>query len=166
MSSKMSVAEIVTNLEKRLAFHRQQAAFHKEQEAVHRGQHEAHEAEAGKVAAHLESFRAVAGAAAELAAPPPAPPLPEEPDPGPRPLTSHLVTRVVKSQSEGEPFGATKIAAEVNRRYAGKLRRPVDGRLASVTLRRLHNDGQIHLVREGKPFHEALYSRGKRPAKE
>jgi len=165
MSSKMSVAEIVTNLEKRLAFHREQAAFHKEQQAMHREQHEVHEAEAGKVAAHLESFRAVASTAAELAAPLPGPPLPEEPDLGPRPLTSHLITRVVKSQPDGEPFGATQIAAEVNRRYAGKLRRPVDGRLASVTLRRLHHDGQLHLVREGKPFHEALYSRGRRPAK-
>lgn len=163
--SSMSVAEILANLEKKLAFHRQQAAFHKEQEAMHRGQHEAHEAEAAKVATHLESFRAVAGAAAELAVPPPAPPLPEEPDLGPRPLTSHLVARVVKSQPEGEPFGARKIAAEVNRRYAAKLRRPVDGRLASVTLRRLHDDGQIHLVREGKPFHEALYARGPRRAK-
>jgi hypothetical protein len=159
MSTKLSVAEILANLEKKLAFHREQEAFHIQQEEHHREQRAVHTAEIENVAQHLEAFKAVALPAAELATPPPAPPPLEETDLGPRPLLSKLITRVAISWPSGEPMTPSSVAAEVNRRYPTKLKRRVDARLASVTLRRLRDTGQLHLVREGKAHHEAVYSR-------
>ncbi|MEA2604589.1 MAG: hypothetical protein QOF89_5581 [Acidobacteriota bacterium] len=160
MSTNLSVAEILANLEKKLAFHREQEAFHIQQEAHHREQRGVHTAEIENVAQHLEAFKKVALPAAELATPPPAPPPPEETDLGPRPLLSKLITRVAVSWPPGgETMTPTSVAAEVNRRYPTKLKRRVDARLASVTLRRLRDSGQLHLVREGKAHHEAVYSK-------
>jgi hypothetical protein len=159
MSTKLSVAEILANLEKKLAFHREQEALHTQQEAHHRQQRAVHTAEIENVAQHLEAFKTVALSAAELATPPPASPLPEETDLGPRPLISKLITRVVASWPAGETLTASSVAAEVNRRYPGKLKRRVDARLASVTLRRLRDDGRLRLAREGKAHHEAIYTK-------
>ena len=74
-------------------------------------------------------------------------------------LISRAIASVAFSWPEGEPFGGTQVAAEVNRRFSAKLRRPIDGRLAAVTLRRLSAAGKILLLREGKAHHGALYSR-------
>ena len=60
-------------------------------------------------------------------------------------------------------FGPADVAREVNARYGARLKQPVDGRAASVTLRRLAATGEIHLVRKGTAHHEAQYSRA-RPA--
>ncbi|HYX24714.1 MAG TPA: hypothetical protein VFC23_11220 [Thermoanaerobaculia bacterium] len=43
------------------------------------------------------------------------------------------------------------------------MRRPLDGRTVSVTLRRLRDAGQLHQVQEGRAHHEALYAKGPRP---
>ncbi len=161
MSSKLSVEEVVANLEKKLAFHREQETFHTEQEAHHREQRAVHAAEIENVAQHLEAFKKVALPAAEIAAPPPAPPPPpeEETGLGPRPLISKLVARVVASWPAGETMTPKSVAAEVNRRYPTKLKRRVDARLSSVTLRRLRDAGDLRLVREGKAHHEAVYTK-------
>ncbi len=163
MSMNLSVAQILTNLETKLAFHRDQETLHTQQEAFHREQRAVHNTEIEKVAQHLEAFKAAAVPAAELAAPPPPPPLPEEPDLGAKPLISRLVTRVVASRPVDEAFGASHIAAEVNRRYSAKLRRPVQPRTVSMTLRRLRDTGQLHEVQEGKAYHEALYAKEPNP---
>jgi hypothetical protein len=159
MSTKLSVAEILANLEKKLAFHREQEIFHTQQETLHREQRAVHAAEIENVSQHLEAFKTVALPAAELAAPQPASPLPEETDLGPRPLISKLITRVVASWPAGETLTSSSIAAEVNRRYPAKLKHLIDARLASVTLRRLRDDGRLRLVREGKAHHEAVYTK-------
>lgn len=159
MSSKLSVEDVLANLEKKLAFHREQEIFHTQQEAHHREQSALHAAEIEKVAQHLEAFKTVALPAAELATPPPAPRLPEETDLGPRPLISKLITRVVASSPAGETLTPSSVAAEVNRRYPAKLKYLIDARLASVTLRRLRDDGRLRLVREGKAHHEAVYTK-------
>jgi hypothetical protein len=164
MSTSLSVAQVLANLEKKLAFHRDQETLHAKQEAFHREQRAVHGAEIEKVAQHLEAFKAVAIPAAELATPPAPPPPPEEPDLGANPLISRLVSRVVASRPPDETFGASHIAAEVNRRYPTKLRRPVDPRTVSSALRRLRDTGHLHLVREGRAHHEALYAKGPRPA--
>jgi regulator of protease activity HflC (stomatin/prohibitin superfamily) len=164
MSTSLSVAQVLANLEKKLAFHRDQEALHIQQEAFHREQRAVHSAEIEKVAQHLEAFKAVALPAAELAMPPTPPPLPEEPDLGVKPLISRLVTRVVASRPVNETFGSTQVAAEVNQRYAAQLRRPVNPRTVSVTLRRMRDTGQIHDVQEGRAHHEAIYAKGPRPA--
>ena len=175
MSGKMSVEEVLANLERQVAFHREQeaeharqeawheeqAAFHKEQRALHAAEHEA-------VARHYEAFKATAGTATEIAArvvAAPPPPAPEEPSREEAPLKgpivrSRLVTRWVEGLAVGEVFGPTRAAAEVNRRHGRQLSKPATFKLASAALRRLHANGTIRLVRQGTAHHESLYTKG------
>jgi len=121
MSAKLSVEDVVANLEARAAFHGEQEALHAQQEVHHREQRAVHAEELGKVRLHLETFRAAAAPALELAripvVPPPSPPPPEPLPASGRVMVSKLVRQVVQSQPNGEPFGAIAVAAEVNRRY-------------------------------------------------
>jgi hypothetical protein len=71
----------------------------------------------------------------------------------------------VDSLRPEEVFGPSQIAQEVNRLYGSKLRTLVDGRAASVTLRRLAAAGRLHVLREGTAHREALYSKS-RPTRE
>jgi hypothetical protein len=164
MSTSLSVAEILSKLEARIAHHEQQVAYHKQQEAHHREQSAAHAAELEKVRQHFESFKAAALPAADLAgaAGVPAPAQEEEPDLrefiGKRIMTSKLIARVIRSLAD-ETFGATRVAEETNRRYRNALKRPVDARMASTVLRRLRKAGELHQVQSGGAAHQALYSK-------
>jgi hypothetical protein len=167
MSSKLSVEEVLTNLEERAAYHRDQEAFHAQQEVHHREQRAVHAAELQKVLENLEAFRTVAASAVDLAqpVPKPAPPPPVEPklpSPGKK-FVSGLLWLVVSSPELSEPFGPKAVAREINRRFRAHLDEPVGPRTASDVLRRLAAAGKLQLVREGMPFHEALYTR--RPRK-
>ncbi len=158
------MAEVLANLESRAAFHREREAFHARQEAENRQERERHAAELEKVLHNLETFRAASVSAVELVqqahpAPEPAAPHLELSASG-KLMVSRMIRAVVESQGEGEPFGASLVTAEVNRRFAGRLRRPVDPRATSDVLRRMSTAGQIHLVRAGKAFSEALYAKG------
>jgi hypothetical protein len=160
MSAKLSVEDVLSNLEARAAFHRAQEALHAEHEIRHRDQRAFHAAELEKVLQNLEAFRTVASAAVELARPP-GPKLLAElklPPPG-RLMAGRLVRLVAESMDLEEPFGPTAVAAEVNRYFADRLPEPVSQRAASDVLRRIAAEGGLQLVREGKPFHEALYKR-------
>jgi hypothetical protein len=159
--SDQSVAAILANLEARLAFHRERAAFHAEQQVYHGEQSALHAAELEKVTAKLETFRASVDGLADLAAPPPPAPAAAEldDDAGAASKTSKLIARVALSFPAGERFTASRVAAEVNRRYRQRLRKPVDTRAAGNVLRRLRDHSQIRLLEEGRPFHEAVYSR-------
>lgn len=169
MSAKLSVEDVLSTLEARAVFHRDREAFHAQQEEHHREQRTLHAAELAKIQESLESFRAAAPKALELArqgigpseenaAAPPDPR--EDVAASGRTPDSRRIRRVVKTWDPQEPFGPTAVAAEVNRRYRGQLKKPVDRRAASNTLRRMHAEGKLHLVRPGKAFHEALYRRG------
>ncbi len=167
MSSKISVADVLANLESRAAFHREREAFHAGQEEQHREERERHAAEHEKVLHHLDAFRTASASAVELARQP----MEQEPEaPAPHvdsPVTGKLmvsraIRAVVASWKEGEPFGATAVAAEVNRRFADRLRRPVGPRATSDVLRRMARSRQIQQVRPGKALSEALYARGAR----
>ncbi len=174
MSTAFSVAEVLAKLEERIAHHRQQADFHAQQEVYHREQNAIHLAELKKVTEHFEAFKATALPAAELAGIGAAPPQPvkEEVEDdreligkhGKRILASRLVARVADRMADGVTFGAKQVAAETNRRYRDKLRRPIDARAASVTLRRLEAAGRLRLVRKGKSNHEGLYTKPPRSA--
>jgi len=161
LSSELSVAQVLANLEAQMRFHREQEAHHAEQEVFHREQRAVHAAEHETVAQHYEAFKASASGAAEIAARRKAPePPPEEPPRSSGPsLPSRLVARVVEDLPEGETFSPSRIADEVNRRYPRELRRPIDSRLASTALRRLLAYGEIHLVEKGLPHREAIYRR-------
>ena len=167
MSVKLSVEDVLANLEARAAFHGDQEALHAQQEIHHREQRAVHAAELEKVRQHLESFRAAAAPALELAripvVPPPSPPPPPEALPASgRLMVSKLVRRVVQSQPDGEPFGAIAVAAEVNRRYAPHLKRAVGPRTVSDVLRRMATEGAIQAMNEGTAYHETRYTRGPR----
>jgi hypothetical protein len=163
MSKTLSVAQMLANLEARLAFHQGRRNFHAEQEAHHRDQLALHDAELQKTRERFDAFKAAAEAAAELTAPPAAPEedLAKEEIAyfGNRPMVSRLIARVVDRQPAGEEFGARAIAEEVNHRYRDVLKKAVEPGTASVVLRRLDASGQIRQVRPGKALYEALYVR-------
>lgn len=168
MSTELTIGEILANLEARISFHREQEALHARQEAQHREQREMHAGELETLTRHYEAFKSTAGLAADLARPPAAHPgaaaaqAEADPEPGRRPRASRLVAKIIEEKRDGESFGARAIAREVNQRFGHRLKRPLDVRVASVILRRLRDARHIHLVQEGKAFHEALYARGPR----
>jgi hypothetical protein len=169
MTAKLSVEEVLATLEARTVFHREQEAFHGEREVHHREQRTLHAAELVRVQESLESFRAAAPTALDLARERVGPaPASATPDPAAlddltasgRLPGSRLLRRVVANWDPKEQFGPSDIAAEVNRRYRGQLRKPIGTRAASNLLRRMHAEGRITLVRPGKAFAESLYRHG------
>jgi hypothetical protein len=162
MSSQLSVAQVLANLEEQMRFHREREEEHAAQEAFHRDQRAVHAAEHETVARHYEAFKASAAGAAEIAARSgvPAPPPPEEPQRPLKPvLPSRLVARAVAEMPADATFAPSRIAAEVNRRYSRELRKPIDSRLASTALRRLLAQGKVRVVAKGTAHREAVYSR-------
>ena len=163
MSKTLSVAQMLANLEARIAFHQERRSFHAEKKAHHHEQLALHDAELQTTRERFEAFKAAAEAASELAAPPSAPEgvraKEEIAQFGNRPMVSRLIARVVDSQPAGEVFGARAIAAEVNRRYREVVKKPVQPRTVSVVLRRLEISGRIRQTRPGKALYEALYVR-------
>jgi hypothetical protein len=166
MSSELSVARVLAKLEARAALHREQQAFHARQEAHHREQRALHEAELEKVQTNLDAFRSAAALAVDLATQAAAEPptsIDIESSWG-RLMVSRMIRVIVDSQvAGGEPFGGSDVAAEANKRFADRLRRPIDSRTAGDVLRRMRLEKRIHLLRAGKPFYEALYGMGARP---
>jgi len=163
MSAKLSVEEVLANLEQRAVFHREQEALHAQTAAHHQAEQALHAAELAKVLQSLEAFRAVASAAVDLAQPVPVPPDPSAeiqeadlPPPG-RLMVSRLIRLVVERPGLAEPFGAS--AAEINRRFAARLREPVQTPTVSNVLRRMLDEGRLRIAQKGKAFHEALYVR-------
>ena len=167
MGAKLSVEEVLSNLEERAVFHRDQEAFHAQREVHHREQRTLHAAELEKVEQSLQAFRAVAPTAVELArpvapksAPPPPTPTagPPLPPPG-RNFVGGLLRLTVQSADLPEPFGPKALAAEANRRFRDHLPEPIDKRTASDSLRQMLAEGRVQLVRKGRAVHEALYRR-------
>jgi hypothetical protein len=169
MGSNFSIAQVLAELESEIAEHREREAYHAEQEVFHREQRAFRATELKIATERFEAFRLAAAAAGERverrraatavqqapAAEPEDVPFPA----GTRRPIGLLVLRVVASLGPEEVFGPTAIAQEVNRRYGRRLRYPVDGRAASVNLRRLAATREIQLVRQGTAHREALYSK-------
>jgi len=163
LSTQLSVAQILANLEAQMARLKEREAHHAQQEAFHREQRSLNAAEYEDVAQHYAAFNASAGKAAEIAArsgvpAPPPEPAPEPPRPAKLTLPSRLVARLVNELPAGEIFGSRRVAVEVNQRYARELRKPMDARLASAGLRRLVANGTLRLAQKGTAYHEALYT--------
>ncbi|HEV7503706.1 MAG TPA: hypothetical protein VGS07_02220 [Thermoanaerobaculia bacterium] len=162
MTNEVSLGAILSNLEEQIVVHREREAFHAQQEATHREQRERHAGELELLTRNLETFKAAAKSAVELAARPGAAARPltaADPDPGRRPRLSRMVSLVVESWPAGQPFGLAAIASEIASRYRDRLRKGVNPRLVSVHLRRLLAEGRLVSIRKGKPHHEALYAR-------
>lgn len=167
MESDVSVARLLSELEKKVEMHRERQAFHAEQAAAHEAQRALHEAELQRAVERFEALRAAVTAAGEVLTPPPgeapreAPP-PSEPDdipPGKGAVFARLVDRIVARKEPGEVFGATEITHLLNGHYSARLGRRVDSRTVAQKLRRMALDHRLVRVREGKSFYEALYRR-------
>jgi hypothetical protein len=165
MTTDASLASILANLESQIAMHREQKEVHAQQETFHREQKELHAAELEALIQNFETLRAAAAKALDLAArsgvalPPPVPAPFPDPDPGRKPRLSRMVSLVVASWPAGQPFGTSGVTAEVHRRYKERLRKPPNSRMVSMHLRRLLAAGKLAAVRDGRPHHEALYTR-------
>jgi hypothetical protein len=162
MEPHLTLASIQSSLEAQIAHHREQEAIHAEREAFHRDRRAEHAAELAQLVHHLETFTTSATGAAQLAARRPlatAPPLPTD-DLPPRSLsTNKLVARVIEDKAPNEPFTLRTITAEVNRRFASRLKKPLDGRQVSVSLRWLAKSGHIFRLEKGKPHSASKYVR-------
>ncbi|HWM91782.1 MAG TPA: hypothetical protein VN493_13540 [Thermoanaerobaculia bacterium] len=166
MSLNLSITQLLDNLERRIAFHRDQTAMHARQTEHHREQQALHEAELDKVVQHYESLKALMGAVKDLAlALPPGLSFPEgDSDLGPKPKISKLAYRVIQGKPDGETFGLASVTAEINSRFRDRLKKPADRRTVSAALRRLCQRHSIQLVQEGRASHEAVYTKGIRVA--
>jgi hypothetical protein len=169
MTLKVSVDELLETLERKIAFHREQAALHAREEELHRSQRTLHEAELESATQYFEALKAAAIPAAEaaLSAPDPSPAvsldLKEDEDVGSSPPLRALISRILEDRADGEPFGPAAITAEINRRFRDRLDQEADVRSVSAALRRMCQKRQIHSVREGRAYREALYAKGPHP---
>lgn len=163
MTTNRTVAELVASLESQLAFYRDNEELHAKQEAFHREQRSLHGAEREKIERALEAFGAAVTGALTLAERTLARSAPDDggADLGSasNPRLGKMVELILAGKGADERFGPVGLSQEMNRRFANRLRRPVDARQISVVLRRLRRLGRIHLVRKGRPHWEALYSR-------
>jgi hypothetical protein len=165
MTATVPMEALVARLEEQIAHHRERESFHAGRKDYHEEQQALHAAELATLTATLESFKASAAKAAELAGRTVTAPTLEEPgaplslDVGGKPSLTRMVERVVETHLPHEAFGAALITAEVNHHYGDRLGHPVKPKLVSIALRRMAAAGQIRVVQEGRPHHEALYAR-------
>lgn len=162
MSLNLSLAQMLAQLEKKVALHRERQGFHAEQEALHRDKAVHHASELETALARLEALRAAAEAAGELlerdkaAAPPPAE-ADDTLDVRRKRALSRMVGRVLEGLRPDETFGATSVTRSIEERWGAKLRRRPDPRSVAAALRRRALAGRIHQVREGRAHYESLY---------
>jgi hypothetical protein len=160
MRRQRMLPEMLAELEGRVAFHREQEAVHGAQEVLHREERSRHGAALAEALQQLEALRTAAEAAEAFLRE--APPLPVSSPPAPAPdlhLASRMVALVVEEWPAEGTFGPTSVAAEVNRRFAGQLRKPVAASTVSAYLRRLCKAGTIQALRRGVSHAEALYAK-------
>jgi len=163
MPLNLSIAQMLANLETKVALHRERKHFHAEQEAIHREQTALHTAELDNALARLEAFRSAAEAAGELldhaklvALPPEQPDL-DDADLIRKRSLSRMVARVVEGMPADQTFGARSVTREIQERWGAKLRRRPDPRSVAAALRRWALAGRIHQVRAGRSYYESLY---------
>jgi hypothetical protein len=156
MSSDLSIAQVLADLEAQVRQLEGEEALHARQEAFHREQRALRADELARIRERYETFKAAAAAAGEVVRRLKV----EGADESAPPATiSKMIGRVIAGKAQGERFTPSAMAAEVNQTFAKRLRRPVSGRTASVALRRLASLGTLQVVRKGKAFHEAIYAK-------
>jgi hypothetical protein len=161
MNPSLSIAQVLADLQTQIAIHEERESFHTGHETFHRSQRELHESELARLRQRFEDFKAAAQAAGEEVGRGAAlRPATEDSEENQRSTLSKLVARLIQQKGATEQFGPTVLAQEINDRYAKRLRNPARARSVSVALRRLLADGDVHLVEEGRAFHEAVYRRG------
>ena len=166
MSLNLSIAQMLAQLEARVAHHQKQQALYDEQEAFYRDKAAFHKAELAAAQGHLEAFRSAAVAAGELlvrdkSVAPPSPVPADDIDVRRKKSLSRMMARVLEDLPPDQTFGATSVTRAIQERWGAKLRRQPDPRSVATTLRRWALDGRIDQVREGRAHNEGLYR--KRP---
>jgi hypothetical protein len=138
MSSDLSIAQVLTDLEAQVKQLEGQEAFHAQQEVFHREQRALRAADLLKIQERYEAFRAAATAAGEVVRR-----LKVEgaDDAAPPATISKMIGRFIDAKLKGERFTASAMAQEVNQTFAKRLRQPVSGRTVSVALRRIASRG-------------------------
>lgn len=165
MSSKLSIAEVLVDLETQIAELEKQDAFHAEREEFHREQRADCAGKLAKIRTKYEAFQVAASEVEEVVRKrAPAPPPPPD-DTGVRTTVSKLAAQIVAEKREDERFTASELAEEINRRFPKSLREPAATRPVAIALRRLIDQGEAREVEKGKPFHEAVYAKNVRRAK-
>ena len=169
MGSNLSIADALAQMEAKIAHHKARHEHHAEQEAYHAGQQALHAEQKGvheaghrKAIERYETFKAASVSIGEMLVDvdvKPAPPPPEDVDTGGARWLSHLMIRVIDRKSPDEVFGASALIAEIEQRWGPKLRYRIQPRSVSATLRRWAGTGQIRLVRDGRSYHESLYTK-------
>jgi hypothetical protein len=156
MSSDLSIAQVLTDLEAQIGQLEGQETFHAQQEVFHREQRAQQAGELARIRERYEAFKTAAAAAGEVVRRLKV----EGADESAPPATiSKMICRIIAAKVAGEKFTPSAMAREVNETFAKRLRRPVSGRTASTALRRLADLGSLQLVRKGKAFHEAIYAK-------
>jgi hypothetical protein len=162
MKLQISVTQMLAELEAQVAYHQKQEAYHAGQEVHHREERARHAADLETAQARLESFRAAAESAGELVsqrreeAAKAEAQKPAVPDTGKSQTLSRIIRTVIAAKPAQEVFGATSILRDLQAR---KGLGEIDIRTVGATLRRLQANREIHLVQEGRAYHEAQYSR-------
>jgi len=134
MALNLSIAQMLAQLEAKVALHRERKNFHADQEAIHREQTALHTSELDNALARLEAFRSAAEAAGELledaklAALPPAQPDLDDADLIRKRSLSRMVARVVEGIPADQTFGAHAVTRQIQERWGAKLRRRPDPR--------------------------------------
>jgi hypothetical protein len=163
--SSDSIRELKRRLAAQVELHREQEARHARQEEHFRALRSHHAAELAKALQILETFESSSTSALEMVAGPEAAAqkgrLDEDLDLGPvsRPKVVRMVVRVLEDLGSEERFRAGDVAGRVNQRFGARLRQPIDSRQVSFALRRMAQQGRLHLVRAGRPYGQALYCR-------
>jgi hypothetical protein len=156
MSSDLSIAQVLTDLEAQVRQLEGQEAFHAQQEVFHREQRALRAGELAMIRERYEAFKVAAEAAGEVVRRVKV----EGADESAPPATiSKMIGRVIDAKLSGEKLTPSAMAKEVNETFAKRLRRPASSRTVSVALRRLADLGRLQLVRKGKAFHEAIYAK-------
>lgn len=159
MSTKRSVAGILGDLESEIARLEKEEAFHAQQEAAHREKRAARAARLALVRERYEAFRSASAAVEEVA---PASAASVEGSKAPASVIRQIA-RIVASKTLDERFTPSELLAELTQR-SPKL--AASNRNVSAALRRLVKEHAVHVVEEGKPYHEAVYARGVRKKKQ
>jgi hypothetical protein len=162
MGSNLSVAQIIADLEAQIAQHRAQVDLHTTQEAFHAERKTHHAAELEKLSVYLEDFRKTSSVVLEVTGSRQNV-KDDQRQLGSRPRFSRLIGAILEDKAGDETFSATSLAREIQQRFGGRVEkaRRVEPRSIASQLRRMVLRGEIHVAREGRAHHEALYSKAR-----